>query len=361
MPKIILAVPLLTGGGAERVVSVWANELVELDYDVTILLFTRSQNEYEINPKIKVLSLESNLLDYKSNSILKNILSIRKILRESKAEFIVSFLPAMQVLVMLACIGLKTKRIETIRVNPWENGLKSKINVFMWNLSFYTSYKIIIQSDRQKEYFKKIIWDKCYKIVNPISDTYIDVYRETTREKVTNFISVGRIDKQKNYEMLIKAFSSICKKYPNIKLDIFGDGTEGYTKEIYKLILSLKAENNIFLRGRTKNIVNEYMKNDVYIMTSNFEGLPNALIEAMACKLICISTDCLTGPSDLIDDNENGFLVSVGNIEQLEQVIEKILGMDLPQLEKISNNARNKVLNCCCKKNSIEKIIDILK
>ena len=115
----------------------------------------------------------------------------------------------------------------------------------------------------------------------------------------------------------------LIKDYPNIKLDIFGTGE--IKEELLAEIEEKGLQNNVFLKGWTTNTVKEYCEHDIYLMTSNFEGMPNSLMEAMAVGLPCISTDCETGPSDLIDDGVNGYLVKVNNATELAEKIKQII------------------------------------
>ena len=95
-------------------------------------------------------------------------------------------------------------------------------------------------------------------------------------------------------------------------------------------------------------------------MCSDFEGLPNALMEAMASGLICISTNCKTGPADLIDNGKNGFLIKVGDVNEMSKTMKEVLDMPLKIRQDISKNARNKILRHCSKENSVEKLMKIL-
>lgn len=171
-------------------------------------------------------------------------------------------------------------------------------------------------------------------IPNPIAEAYKSHYKMNNSNNVCEFIAAGRIGKQKNYELMIKAFSIACKKNANIRLRIFGTGSDEYLDYLKRIILENNVEQNIFFMGRSNSMEVEYKKSDVFLMTSDFEGLPNALMEAMASKLICISTDCKTGPRDLIDDGKNGFLSPVGNVLSFAEKIEYVMEMGLVQRKK---------------------------
>jgi len=361
MKKVLLAIPQLTGGGAERVVSVWANELDEKGFDVHILVFSPSQDEYYVRPGVKVKYLCPSVQEYLKLNYFGRISAIRKYLKTVNVDYVISFLPAMQVWMMLASIGLGCKRIETIRVNPWRISVTDKLQTLMWKMCYHTGYKIILQATDQQPFFTG--WDqkKCVLIPNPISELYIQNYREALAEQPASFIAAGRIDRQKNYPLMIKAFARVCEKHPELTLRIFGKGDDAYVAKIQACIDELGMQNNITLKGRSPHMEEEYKKSQVFLMTSDYEGLPNALMEGMASQLICISTDCKTGPKDLIDHGENGFLVPVDNEDALVETMETVLRMSTDERIAMAKAAREKVLRHCSKENSLSVLCGLLK
>ena len=120
-------------------------------------------------------------------------------------------------------------------------------------------------------------------------------------------------------------------------------------------------DTNISFMGRNNNMSSIYPQYGVFVLTSNYEGLPNALIEAMSSGLICISTNCQTGPKDLIKDGKNGFLVPVSDFEMLGQTIEKVIHLSKEERVIISNNAKETIRHFCSKKNSIPALEEVLK
>ena len=186
-------------------------------------------------------------------------------------------------------------------------------------------------------------------------------YREEISQEVVNFIAAGRIDSQKNYPMMIDAFSRVVKQYPNVKLRIFGKGSDAYTQSLRDRINALGMQNHIMLMGRSSQMNEEYKKSDVFLMSSDYEGLPNALMEAMASRLICISTDCKTGPRDLIEENVNGYMVPVGDSKALADAIVKVINMPYEERVAMADAARHKIMTYCSEENSLNKLCSILK
>lgn len=359
--NILFAISRLTGGGAERVVSMWSNMLSSRDYKTHILLAYRSENEYSVNDQVKIITIANSESEYLHMGLLKKIITIRHIICENKIGCIIPFLPAMQILIMLSSFGMKCKRVDTIRVNPWKmSSVSGKIGKILWKHCFTTSDKIIVQTEEQCDFFAPNIRKKCIVISNPIGEEYYkkDIYRSIY--SIKKCIAVGRVCSQKNYEMMIEGFSDVVKKNPFAKLDIYGEAEVKYCKKIQSLIIKLGLENNVFLKGRHDDMDTIYSMYDVFCMTSNFEGLPNALIEAMASGLICVSTDCKTGPKDLINNGVNGFLVTVGSRKQFAETLIRINAMNTKKLSFIANKARDDVLNHCSAQNVLYELCTLI-
>lgn len=359
MKRVLIALPSLTGGGAERVASVWASMLAERGYDVSVLVFYRAENEYELSRNVKVFAVCDTLREYLKLSYFRRYRIIRKAVKAVSPCTVISFLPSVQVWIMFASLGLKAKRIDTIRINPWRIGLKRGAYL-LWKLCYRTTDAIILQTPDQKPFFDFTAPDKCVIIPNPVSDSFVESYQRITAEHVTRFIAAGRISPQKNYEMMIRGFAKAHAEHPEIVLDIFGAGEEGYKTSLKELIHTLLMDDVIFLHERSASIQEEYLKSDVFLMTSDYEGMPNALAEAMASRLICVSTDCLTGPRSLIDPSENGFLIPTGDSDALSDAISQVLTMQYDDRVQMAEAARQKAVSFCSRENSLLQLCKLL-
>lgn len=359
--KIVLAVLSLGDGGAERVVSVWANELNARGYDVSILVFKRCRDEYRIAEGIAIEAVAQDEKEYLAMSFTQRLKKVRAILRRIRPDYVIPFLFTAQIWMLLGCFGMKTKRIETIRNNPWRIGPGNPAAKFLWKLCYRTADGIVVQAKDQIPFFSASEQKKCVLIPNPINHLYVENYREGTAETPAQFIAAGRIAPQKNYPMMIRAFAIAARKHPEISLNIFGAGTESYTEEIRSLIAETGMEGRIRLMGRSPSMEREYKKADVFLMSSDYEGLPNTLAEAMASRLICISTDCKTGPADLVDDGKNGFLSPTGDENAFAEKIERVLGMTADERRVMADSAREKILTYCSQSNSVDRLCEVLK
>ena len=155
-------------------------------------------------------------------------------------------------------------------------------------------------------------------------------------------MTAGRVSEQKNQKMLVNVWEKLENQ--NVYLEIYGEGP--LDEDLKNLIIEKGLENRIKLMGRSNNMKDVLMKADAFILSSDYEGMPNALIESMACGLPCISTDCKTGPKELIRSYENGLLVPTGDVEKMKEAIEYFIE-NPKETEKFGLNARKSITMKC--------------
>lgn len=359
MKHVAFAIGSLFGGGAERVVSVWASALAEKGYKVSVLVYSRMENEYSISDKVNVYPIADSQVDCDRMNIVQRVWHFRKKLKCLKPDVIISFLQIIQIYMRVANIGLKSKRIETIRLNPWKAEiLKTKFSK-LWLNCFETCNALILQTEDQKDFFSKKVKEKAVVIPNPINPIYVENKKTTYSSNSHRIVAAGRLSKQKNYKMMIDAVKEISKNFSDVTLDIYGVGELEQSLNDY--IKELGIENVVTLQGRSSELYNVYKEADLYIMTSDYEGMPNALAEAMAIGLPCISTDCKTGPRDLIEDGKNGFLVPCNDVRALVEKIKFIFDLSDEMLVTLGEKAREKAITYCGEENSLRKLIDLIE
>lgn len=360
MKKILFAIGSLSGGGGERVVSVWAGQLAERGYDTAVFTYAKADDEYYLSPKVKRLTLVDDIKDYLSQSGLKRYRNIRKIIKGFSPDVVISFFPTIQIWMKAATIGLGVKRIDTVRVNPLYASNSKAVNA-MWRWCLKTSALTILQCEDQKMFFNKKIQKKCAVVPNPLSEVYENCGKDRYSNENLKFIAAGRLCKQKNFPMLIKAFAKAHAQNPKITLDIYGEGTSSYIEFLDSIINQDSATEYIHLCGRTSDMHGELLNHDAFVMSSDYEGMPNALAEAMATGLVCISTDCPTGPRDLIRGGENGFLVPVDDVDAMAEKIIEVSNMSATEIESLGKSARKFVVDYCGRENSLAKLIDAIE
>ena len=359
MKHVLFAVGSLYGGGAERVVTVWASALAEKGYRVSILVYARLENEYPIDARVNVCPIVSSMEECNAMSIVRRLKLFRDALKKLKPSVVISFLPVIQVYISLAAIGLRIPRIETIRINPWKINIMKTSFAKLWLRCFRTCRALILQSEDQKTFFHPAVQKKSVVIPNPVNSLYVENPKTEYNANSHKIVAVGRLSEQKNYEMMINALKIVAQEYDDVSLDIYGVGEQEDILRAY--VKDQDLEGIVKYMGRSNELYRIYQSADLYVMSSDYEGMPNALVEAMAIGLPCISTDCQTGPRDLIDDGENGYLIPCNNADALAEKIAHVFSMSESEQKILGQNARRKVINFCSEENSLNRLIQLIE
>lgn len=331
--KILFCIGSLEKGGAERVISNLANAFSEKN-DISIVT-TIDKVEYEIQENIKLYNLEGKKTNSKKHNRLARIKKLYKVINEVNADVIVSFLREPTFRVLLLRKFIKTPIIVSVRNDP-KIEYKDIKNRLLMKFLYPMADGFVFQTEEAKGYFSKKIQDKSIIIPNPIKKEFLE-RKSYNGEKENIIVSVGRLEEQKNHELLIDAFYSLKEKLKNYQLIIYGEGS--LRTKLENKIKNMGMQDKILLPGVVDDIPSKIEKAKLFAMTSNYEGMPNALMEAMALGLPCISTDCpCGGPRYLIENNINGRLFEVNNIDELKKNISFIINH--PDISsKIGENA----------------------
>lgn len=325
--KIAFYISSLGKGGAERVISNLANYFSSNKNNEVYMILERPTINYDISSSVKVIILDNKIKKYnfitKKTRYLKYIHKLKKIFKEIDPDIIVPFL-AMPAFMTLISKNKNSRVIVGVRNDPkteYTTFLKKKLM-----LSLYPKADgFVFQTRDAQEYFKNIISCKQTIIYNAISRDFLNYKSVETKKK--KIVSVGRLHWQKNYPLLIDAFEHINKKYSEYKLVIYGEGSE--REKLQRIIDDKNLTKQVLLVGNVDDVKKNISNASLFVMTSDFEGMPNALIEALVLGLPVISTDCpCGGPRELIDNNKNGILIKPGNKEELIEAIDKILRDD---------------------------------
>lgn len=316
---ITFILPQIGYGGAERVASVLASTLAEEGYAVDLIVYARTRDEYPVSDKVNICLLpERKAGQNKISYLVSKFCALRKLFRDLKPDILVPFLPYQVEHCYYASRGLGIPMVVTVRNNPMYDTDSDKQR----KRRDYIAKKVegvFLQSDYQKDYFPEDILKKSFVVANPVSDGIVKAQYHPSA-KVEKIVSVGRLEEQKNFPMLLRAFAIAAENRPELSLDIYGAGS--LKEELNELISQLKLDGRVFLRGRTDCIDQTLCQYDLFILPSDFEGMPNSLMEAMGVGLPCISTDCPTGPKELLGDGQRGILVEMNNAEQMAEAID---------------------------------------
>ncbi len=322
--KIVCYVHKLNDGGAERVMSVLANGLFHRGHDVTLVTDISADNQYPLDPGIRreILGDFSNASGSRNiRNAIKRGLRLRKICKETRADIIISFIWRVNARAILATRFLKTKNVFSVRNDP-QKAYGSKKRKALANLLYSWAAGGVFQTEEAQAWFAPGIQKKSRIILNPIADAFYQVTPAAMQDK--RIVSCGRLHEQKRLDVLIAAFDKICDEFPDYRLEIYGVGA--LQEDLQKQINRLGRAERICLMGRCNDVPNTIKNASLFVLSSDYEGLPNALMEAMALGLPVVSTDCGGGGARaLIDHGTDGLIVPCGDADALANAIRQNL------------------------------------
>lgn len=334
---LILISSLKFGGGAERVTSSLTRKLSDR-YNISILTFRHFKNLYSFKGKYysfkENLGLHRNILNYfKIYTIIRPI-RIYKFIKNISPDIILSVMEYSNIYAIFTkfLFRIKIPLIISTHCNP---KMVFKKEMRYYNLLIKILYNLdlvdkIITVSRGVEYILendyRIKKNKLKTLYNGIElakvkemakENIVDYEKIFNNNQVFKFITVGRLSKEKGHRYLIEAFSKVKKDIPNSKLIIIGDGP--LREELEMLIEKMSLKNDIVFLGVKKNIFKYLTKSNIFVFSSIYEALPTVLLEALACGLPIISTNCETGPKEILDNERYGLLVKVMDSQDLAE------------------------------------------
>lgn len=322
MSKVMFYINALNGGGAERVMVNLANHFVENEIDVTFITSYYAEDEYPLNDKVKRSALEQEeIVQSRVKRNLSRISKLRKICKSEKPDILISFMEEPNFRAILATRGLPVKTLVSVRNDP-NKEYAGKLGAFVGKVLLPMADGCVFQTKEAQEWFPQKLQKKSRIIYNAVKEEFYHIERKPNRGEI---VTCGRLTEQKNHAMLISAFAEVVEQYPYATLKIYGEGAlrEALQEQIDAAGLSGKA----FLMGATNDVGKALQTADVFVLSSDYEGMPNALMEAMAAGVPCISTDCpCGGPRELLGDVAKNKLVPCGEVQQLKMKLIEVLG-----------------------------------
>ena len=321
--KILFLCNCLHNGGAQRVLVSLANYMAEQGYDVSIIA-SFNNGSYPLHESIKV-----KYVGY--GKYLKFIKVARTEIKLEQPKVVISFEYFFNLLASLACLGLKTRLIISERNDPSRVGsgfIKDRLRNFLYRFADV----LVCQTPDAKNYFPLYIRKKTVVIPNPLKPNLPSKYIGQRKKVVVTFC---RLNSQKNLPMLIEAFYEFSKSYSDYRLKIYGDGEEKFNIE--NLVSQYNLTSKVSILNSCDNIHELVIDSAMFVLPSNYEGLSNSMLEAIAIGLPSICTDCPCGGARMIIEPEkNGLLIPVGDTNALIMAMNK-LAEDESFAEKISN------------------------
>lgn len=353
--KISFVTANLGSGGAERVISLLANQFCLRGYEVEIIFFRDRLIFYELDERVKVvISGEECHFD----AMWRKMLWLRKYIKTTKPDVVVPFRVSVYCTTILSLFGINTPIVASERIDPhipdsYWTVLRKLLLPFVKHLVVQTSYI--------KSYYPKFIQKKTSVIPNPVREEAFENPRMDSRvqsskrkradsydhsghdfchnsskqtsltdlvapkiqsSKQNRIISVARLAPQKNQKMMIEAFAKVADEFPDWQLVIFGEGP--LRAELESLVSSLKLQGRVLLPGRTEHVIEELRKSKIFCLSSDYEGMSNSMLEAVCVGLPVISTK-VSGSEDLVNDGVDGFLIDMNDVDGMAKAMGKVM------------------------------------
>lgn len=340
MKRIALFISSLQKGGSERVMVNLVEYLHKNGYEVILVTQYKQEIEYEISPEIRRVFSEPEeheLQGGRIHNFLVRYQKLRGIWKAYKPNVILSFLGKNNLMAIITSLLLPSKVAVSVRGEPTME-YEGKLMQMLAKWGFFFADGVILQTKQASEFFPNVVRKKAVILPNPMNPVFLE--KRDTGEKEDVIVAAGRLDENKNHAMLIHAFAKIAGEYPTTNLVIYGEGE--CREKLEALIAEKGLTERISMPGSVTDIADRICKARIFTLTSNTEGMPNSIMEAMALGIPVVSTDCpCGGPATLIEDGVNGLLVPVGDAFALSDAFRKILS-DAEFAEKLGENA-NKI------------------
>lgn len=361
----------LGSGGAERVISLLANQFCLRGHEVEIIFFRDRLVFYELDERVKVVISGE---ECHSDAMWRKMLWLRKYIKTTKPDVVIPFRVSVYCTTILSLFGSNIPIVASERIDPhipdsYWTVLRKLLLPFVKHLVVQTSYI--------KSYYPKFIQKKTSVIPNPVREEAFENPRMDSRvqsskrkradsydnsghdfchnsskqtsltdlvapkiqsSKQNRIISVARLAPQKNQKMMIEAFAKVADEFPDWQLVIFGEGPLRSSLEL--LVKSLQLDGRVLLPGRTEHVIDELRKSKVFCFSSDYEGMSNSMLEAVCVGLPIITTK-VSGTEDIITDGENGFIVPVNDEDAMVQSL-RVLMADGQLMKEMGERNRQK-------------------
>jgi glycosyltransferase involved in cell wall biosynthesis len=347
--KIVFLVGSLSYGGGEKIIVCLSRTFSEIGHDIYFYSWNKKLLE---KPEDKPSFIkEIRILNHQGVGIKGKILSVLELKRaliSDKIDAVISFGIEVSEMTTISGILADVPVIISERVDPVSMPYV-KIHRLLRPLFYALASGKVFQTNRVLNYYPKFVQKGSCVIQNPImyKDLPDPILDQTLKRK--EIIAVGRLSHEKRFDLLIRSFQKVSKKHPEFNLYIYGEG-ELY-HDLEKQIAECGLIGKVVLHGKAEDILGQINGAEIFIMSSEHEGMPNALIEAMAMGLACISTNFPSGGAEvLIQSGINGILIPAGDIDAMSDALIRLIENDGLRMS-ISREATN-----IRKTNSLESI-----
>ena len=347
-PRLLLLTHAITSGGAERVLTTLANAWAAKGWDITLVTLDDGSIPpfYPVDSRVRHVTLAVSKQSAAGKALAeagihrgplrwlmtsklatlwnmsRRALRVRQGLVALKPDLVISFIDQVNILALVALAGTRIPVIISERIDPahhWIGWAWSALRV----VTYPWADRLVVQGEGIQKQFHGRVRRRSRVIPNPVISPPATPKPVGREQEGRILVAVGRLVPQKGFDLLLKAFARLSSRHPDWKLVIWGEGPERATLE--GLRKGLDLEERSALPGNHPRIYEALSEADLFVLSSRFEGFPNALCEAMAMGLPAVSFDCPSGPSQIIRSGEDGFLVPLGDQEGLVQALDQLM------------------------------------
>lgn len=319
--RVMLVIHALGYSGAGKMIVKLADALAKRD-DLEVILYVEEKpgKHYPIDERVEVYQEMEFFSNYYTRHF-QQIFQLRRRVKEIKPDLIISFQTNQNALSVLSAMGRHIPVIISERGDPYQ---LTNIVAKLKNMVINKADGGVFQTHRAMEYFGKKLQKKSRVIYNPCPPDKVE--RPKWEDRRDEIAFVARFDiQQKRQDLMVDAFAIVAKEHPEIKLVFYGKGEPDMTT-IKEQVDRLGLSDQVLFKGVVNNVINEIKNSKLFVLSSDYEGMPNALIEAMVAGLPVVSTDCSPGgASELIENGINGYVTPCGNAEKLADAINDML------------------------------------
>ncbi len=306
--KLVIMTQNLLGGGCEHVICRLAGAWSRMGIEVIICTEHESEIAYPLDPRVRVVPLSSERAP-STRAIPGIYAALRRFVKRERPDMVLAMPEKVNVWAALALAFSRSPLFVSERNDPHLHPV-SRLKRALRPFAYRFVRGFVFQTRDAADYFSRRIRRRSAVLPNPLDPSELPPLSFSERERTV--VAAGRLAPQKNFSLLISAFSEFRKTHPDYTLTIYGEGEERSALEAY--VSELRLSDCVFLPGRVAELPIRLSHAGLFALSSDHEGLPNVLIEAMAVGVPCVATDCpIGGPRTLIRDRENGLLVPVGD------------------------------------------------
>ena len=322
--KLAFYIGSLNKGGAERVFVNLAEYFQNKGYQIVMVTQYRKENEYVLAEGIRRVISDippEETTGSRAVNFYRRMSRLHRIWKKERPDLVLSCVGKNNFMAVVTTMFTKTKPVVSV-VGEAKEEYPNRLMKALANLLFPFASGVILQTERSKSFFSQRVSRTSVILPNSLNPLFIRERFRGEREK--RIVSVGRLDANKNHEMMIRAFAGLAGRYPEYTLTIYGEGE--LREHLQKLIASLGLEEKVFLPGVVPDVAERIEKAALFLLVSYSEGVSNALIEALALGLPVIATDVPSGGTqELIRHGENGLIIPPGDEEALKTAMDRLL------------------------------------